>query len=305
MVLARMRLILIWIVFASTTNPGLAEDLKKADEAKTKKAKETPIWMQYLEASLPEYELLSPKSPKQKFSLTEKPLLVHTDPIEGEEQGLLYLWKDTDGRPVAAITGILMRFSPGDASWDELHEYHSLWHEPIRMQRNRSVVWQPSEPGVKWKEFRVDLKETKSSRMRQLQVNKVARRFKSKVDYRDRGEWNLRLITKPIYNYTYQNEDEDKLKQTVSGSVFAFCRSTDPEVLLMLESRTTKAGEKQWYWASVCFAGESSFLSLDGKEVWAEQPRFGSNIKHGSHFKIRTFNYVEALKRKQDIASKQ
>ena len=136
-------------------------------------------------------------------------------------------------------------------------------------------------------------------------VNKVARRFKSKVDYRGRGEWNLRLITKPIYNYTYQNEDEDKLKQTVSGSVFAFCRSTDPEVLLMLESRTTKAGEKQWYWASVCFAGESSFLSLDGKEVWAEQPRFGSNIKHGSHFKIRTFNYVEALKRKQDIASKQ
>jgi hypothetical protein len=266
---------------------------KKQNEVDEEKV-ELPVWRRYLEASMRDYTLDDPADPNAKFTLTDRPAFIHAEPLEGEERGLLYLWKDEDGRPVAAITGILMRFSEGDSSWHELHEFHSLWDVSIGMHDKGRNVWQPSEAGVTWEKFNVDSKVGKTERLRQLQMKKVARRFEAKMNYKDRGEWNLRMIDKPIYNYTYQNEN----KQSVSGGVFTFCRSTDPEVLLLIESRSKKDGEYEWFWTSACFSDGSSFLSLDGREVWSDDPpRFSANYKHASRFKNREFNFADVLKK--------
>jgi|GEM_PF-1310916 len=266
----------------------------KASNAKTSKPKESLPWMQYLDATLGDYVIVSKGNPKQRFARTDQPVLVHTDNIGGEEKGLLYIWKDSQGRPAAAITGILMRWEKGESTWEELHEFHSLWKEPIRMQVGNAGVWQPEQAGVKWNKFDVGFEPAKSERMRELQVKKIARRFKGKINYRERGAWNLRIMPKPIYKYEIKQQ---KAQPAVAGNIFAFCRSTDPEILLLLESRTDKAGKTEWYWASVCFAGDSSFLSLDGKEVWSDDPpQFGSNYKHASRFNDRGFNYLAKLK---------
>ena len=231
---------------------------KKQNQVEEKKEKkvELPKWRRYLEASMQDYTLDNPADPEGEFALTDRPVFVHAEPLDGEERGLLYIWKDKHGRPVAAITGILMRHTKGDSSWEELHEFHSLWDVSIRMYEKGIKVWQPSKAGVAWEKFNVDSKAGKTERLRQLQMKKVSRRFKARMDYPDRGEWNLRLIDKPIYKYSYQNEN----KQTVSGGVFAFCRSTDPEVLLLIESRSKKDRENEWFWASCCFSDSSSFL---------------------------------------------
>ena len=275
-----------------------AAGTKKQNQVKEKKV-ELPSWRRYLEASLREYNLDDPvddpvDDPKgDKFTLTDKPVFIHAEPLDGEERGVLYLWKNKEGRPVAAITGILSRYSESDSEWRELHEFHSLWDASIAMYEKGKNYWLPSEAGVTWEKFSVDSKAGKTERLRQLQMKKVARRFKARMEYKDRGDWNLRLIDKPIYNYTYQTKD----KQSVSGGVFAFCRSTDPEVLLLIESRSKKEGKNDWFWASVCFAGDSAFLSLDEKEVWKDDPpRFAADLKHSSRFKNYDFNFEDALK---------
>ena len=273
------------------------EGAKKQNQIKEKEVKdkkvELPTWRRYLEASMRDYTLDDPADPEGKFMLTERPVFIHAEPLQGEERGLVYLWKDKDGRPVAAITGILMRFSEGDSAWRELHEYHSLWDASVRMYDKGRKVWQPSGAGLTWEKFSVDSKEVaKTERLRKLQLKKVARRFKARMNYSDRGEWSLRLIDKPIYDYTYQNEN----KQSVSGGVFAFCRSTDPEVLLLIESRPKKDGEIEWFWAAACFSAHSSFLSLDEKEVWTiDQPRFSASYKHSSRDKNFNFNFEDVL----------
>ena len=83
-------------------------------------------------------------------------------------------------------------------------------------------------------------------------------------DDKDRN-WELRLLTQPLYRY--KSTDPDVL----DGALFAFVTSagTDPEALLVLEARKTRATNAPvWHHAVARFTDLNLWVRHKGKEVF-------------------------------------
>jgi len=77
----------------------------------------------------------------------------------------------------------------------------------------------------------------------------------------------LRLLPRPLYDYELRPTDS-----ALGGALFVFCEGTDPEVLLMLETRQTEDGPR-WQFALAAFSNYELHGSLAGKEVWSVPKR--------------------------------
>ena len=79
----------------------------------------------------------------------------------------------------------------------------------------------------------------------------------------------MRLLTQPIYRY----EITDAKSPIVDGAVFAFVwtAGTDPEALVVIESRRTDKGVA-WFYAPARFTNCEAWLQYQGKEVWRADP---------------------------------
>jgi hypothetical protein len=77
------------------------------------------------------------------------------------------------------------------------------------------------------------------------------------------GKWELRLLTRPLMRY--QPVDSD----IVDGALFTYIwpKGTDPELLMLLECRKTKAGV-EWRFAPARFSTREMWLKRDGNEIW-------------------------------------
>ncbi|MBC8356332.1 MAG: hypothetical protein H8E66_30505 [Planctomycetes bacterium] len=263
-----------------------------ADERATEKAapKQKP-WMQYCSLSLSEYRLALTADPNVSFELAKQPAFVHVDEVDASrELGLLYVWTDKRGRSIAAITSVLMTWSNGKA-WSELHEYHSLCDEPLEMIRDGRKIWTPPGPGLDWKEVPKGPKPAENKVQRQLQAKAIARRFKARGESRAGKLWDFRLLPRPVHSY----DDEEGNGKLASGSLFIFCRGTDPEVLIKLELRPSSTGEPRWHYGIANFTNMVSSVSYDGVDVWVDDPAAAPSKPHGSHFPSKNFDFKSRL----------
>jgi hypothetical protein len=100
---------------------------------------------------------------------------------------------------------------------------------------------------------------TPAGRLRQLRA--MAADFSATKTDRKSISRQLRLLTQPIYRY----ESPD---HTETGALFAFVEGTDPEVFLLVETRTGDKGPT-WHYAVARMNSVEFHVSHRGHEVWS------------------------------------
>jgi hypothetical protein len=128
-------------------------------------------------------------------------------------------------------------------------------------------VWNPSKGGLSFKPVPDAPKPAETPERRLRQMRDLADGFSAEHFYKGRT-WNkLRLLTKPFARFGKPGSEVQ------DGALFCFSHGTDPEVLLMLESRPGQDGP-EWQYA---FAPMTTFhinTFWKGKEVWSLPPRY-------------------------------
>lgn len=193
---------------------------------------------------------------RAKIQLLEQPILRWDNQRGTVVDGATFIWVQ-DHRPQAIGASWMTRKA-------SLLEIQSLAPQPLRATFDSNRFWNPAQPGLTWKPV-PDAPPPADSRPERLrQMKSLAQRFtthavKSPPDYPESSVWRFRMLTTPIYRYPEQ--------AAVDGTIFAYTQGTDPEVFLLLESRTEK-GSTQWYYG---FAGACVWELhglLDEVEVW-------------------------------------
>jgi hypothetical protein len=196
-----------------------------------------------------------------ELTLLAQPLNFYTNPVRGNDQhGAIFLWTE-GGRPavIASIWSALNRQNPEVRVLS--HEWHSLSVDPDMTAAGRGITpWRSGEPGVVWLPVENASRPAASRSQRLIQMRSIVRRYAVEIDVQ--GESELRLMEQPLYRYPEQVEG------ALDGAIFAFAMATDPELLLLLESRES-AGQPVWHIAYARFGNKAMTVKEGDRTVWS------------------------------------
>ncbi len=161
--------------------------------------------------------------------LIPDPVLRWSNPVAQEEDAGLFLWT-RQGRPEAAA-----QFFVRKNLW--MHEFQSLSETPFSVDWRGQTVWAPRQAGLL---FHVDpdSQPPDGSAIRRLrQMRAVAESFSASVEfqYDKESHYELRLLSRPLYRYGAADG------KVLDGTLWAFVQGTNPEVLLLVESRRARS----------------------------------------------------------------
>lgn len=223
-----------------------------------------------------DFDILRNGDEREKLALREEPIYVWSNPLVAHGQyGAVYVWT-WQGRPDAVGTIFVYNVSgPGDL-WI-MHEFHSLSPEKLTTARRsrRQTPWQP-QAGVEIKPLDDGPTPAAKPAARLSQMRAIAREFSVHTVTLQGERWELRLLPQPLFRYDVGGAE------AVDGALFAFVTSagTDPEVMLMIESRQTKSGPR-WHYAPLRFTLFDLTVEHQGKVVFksmnAELKKSGHN----------------------------
>jgi hypothetical protein len=171
--------------------------------------------------------------------------------------GSVVLWTH-DGCPEAAAS-IYQFFHKNQLNV----ELVSLSQMPLKADRNGRLRWSP-EAGVTLAPLPGAPEPAATANGRQLQMRALARTFTGYLAEPGEADdkWTeLRLMAKPLHQY----ETTDGSGR--EGALFALVTTTDPEIILIIESRKGTAG-RQWVWAAARMNFRPMQLKLADKLVW-------------------------------------
>ena len=193
-----------------------------------------------------------------------EPLIKFDNPISFIEDGFMFLWTDR-GRPAAVVKSY---HNLPNKTWGRT--FVSIATRPIEMQVGGKKLWTPQEAGISFAPLQGGPQPAEQPRQRLPQMREIARRFQvvDRWGIKDPTDWQLRLLTAPLYRYEVQEEG------VVDGALFGYALTTAPEALLLLEVRKTDNGLTWQYAVSRCTRFEIR-VALDGKQI-AEFPRLES-----------------------------
>jgi hypothetical protein len=203
------------------------------------------------------YEIRHADGGKQSLKLLPQPVLRWSNPLRGEVHGSVYLWT-RDGCPEA--TASVYQFFHRNQLNIELV---SLSEAPLEARRNGRVRWSPG-PGLKYAPLPGGPEPAAAVDARQLQMRALARKFTgylAEPGEADDKLTELRLMANPLHRYEATDGSGRE------GAVFALVTTTDPEIVLVIESRKGKAG-REWVWAAARMHFRPLQLKLADKVVW-------------------------------------
>jgi hypothetical protein len=184
------------------------------------------------------------------------PVLQWSNPVLGEVYGGVFLWT-RDGRPEAAAA-IFKWYSPHT---HRTHEFQSLSTSGITASRDGQQVWATARHGVEFQAVPGAPAPAETRAGRQLQVRMLARQFSAEITERDGVVHTLRLLPQPIYRYESPGDKRN------DGALFAFALGTDPDVLLLIESRSAD-GLDAWHYAPARMNWQDMRVRHDEQVVW-------------------------------------
>ncbi len=223
-----------------------------ADRATDSKAR-----LEFMKKSMTTHDVHALGDRRTRFRLLAEPVLRFTNPVGGSRDGALFLWLDDADRPAVA-TQIL--WNPQQI-W--VQEFSSLFTSPLIAKSADGRVWNPSRGGTSFKPVPDAAKPADTAERRLGQMRQLAEGFSAEHFYRGRT-WNqLRLLTKPLARFGKPGSDVQ------DGALFCFALATDPEVLLMLESRLGKDGP-EWQFAFAPMTGFAINTFWKGKAIWTK-----------------------------------
>lgn len=242
--------LLLAAVMGVFISPAAAQDPAADDAERTRRGA-------FLQSLYQEFDLTHAEAPQQPLTHMEKPLLRYSNPVRNFfSDGCTYFWLDGT-TPVAAATFSIR----GEGKlWGE---FSSLSASPVICKRNDDQTWAPEASNIVRRELKKSPAPTKSARLRLVQFRAMARRFRVLQRDSDANRDNdMRMLDQPIYRW------EDARRGVVDGAVFAFCETTDPETLLMMEVVQAEDDPKP-YWRYTIARSTSRPLKyyLDGELV--------------------------------------
>jgi hypothetical protein len=191
------------------------------------------------------------------LKLLPQSVLRWSNPLRGEVHGSVYLWTNNGCPEVAA--SIYQFFHR-----DQLNiELVSLSEVPLKADRNDRLRWSP-EAGVKYAALPESPPPADTTEKRQVQMRSLARKFTgylAEPGEADDKLTELRLMTTPLHRYEATDGSGRE------GAVFALVTTTDPEIVLLIESRKG-AGGREWVWAAARMHFRPLQLKLADKVVW-------------------------------------
>jgi hypothetical protein len=213
------------------------------------------------------YDIRHADDRKRALTLLPEPVLRWSNPTNGEVHGAVYLWA-RGGCPEAAASAYQL-FTRKQLNI----ELVTLAEVPLKAERNGKVRWTPGA-GVKFAPLPDGPAAAATPAARQLQMRALARKFTGYLGDRDEDSklQELRLMAKPLHQYEATDGSGRE------GAVFALVTTTDPEILLTVESRKTATG-REWVWAAARMHYCRVVLKLADKEVW-ELPRVAPPWDH-------------------------
>lgn len=187
------------------------------------------------------YDIRLSTSPAEALQIMPAPLLKWSNPARNSEDGAVFLWLK-DGRPEAIGSVFTYRRN----KVNKKHEFHSLATAPLSATFRGIQAWKAPTAGVTFAPVPDAPLPADSGRLRLIQLKSLARDFSASIETRLSGINELRLLSQPLHRY------EPNTAEVQDGAIFSFAVGTDPEALLLLESRKHK-GEWRWEFAVARF----------------------------------------------------
>jgi hypothetical protein len=203
----------------------------------------------------------------------EDPLTLHPQPVltwtNAENfMGAVYVWTHA-GRP--EVIGCIGSRQAAEGQCFVFNELHSLGTSPLPAATfgDGKRRWQPSTAGLAFAVLDDVPTPAAGAQKRLVQMRNIAREFTAAMK-QDEDVTQLRLLPQPIFRYTSAQNS------IVDGAIFAFVwKGTDPDLLLVLENRTSD-GTEVWQYAFARFNWRSMWAKRKGEETWrVEQSGMG------------------------------
>jgi hypothetical protein len=245
------------LALISWVAPGPA---RPQDEAK-KVAKGIDYWA----ASAARDRVAFASDPSKALDFRKEPALRWSNPVRKTDDGTLFLWTDR-GRPEVAAClshyGTIIN-----------HEFQSLSVATMEVRHDGRTVWSP-KPGIKPATIPGAPAPAAEAPERLRQMRALARDFKASLD----GPTELRPLTQPLYRFDIEKGRAD----VIDGALFGFVITTDPEALLLIESRVLdRGGAPAWHFSFARMTSYGLRGEHKGREVWRAEPvrDFDDNTK--------------------------
>jgi hypothetical protein len=235
---------------------GGSDQYARAQAPATPDAKKSDVRLKEMEQLVRSLKVVAidDRGKETTATLSAEPLHRWTDPTRDFDGGALWVWR-TSGRPVAVV-GV------------ELYAMWSLEFVSVSTGIVRSddilIHWKTRKAGVEFQEI-PDAPvpaDTKAGRLRQM--SELAKRF-SPREYWINGNgqhYALRLLPHPIDRYS------DPVSGVVDGGLFVCANGTNPESLLLIESRRRVDGPPKWSFAAAPFSRAEVSVKLGSHDVW-------------------------------------
>jgi hypothetical protein len=227
-----------------------------ADEPAKDKEEEARLAQQLkgMTRSAAQHTLASADTPKRTFKLREAALLRSSNPVSGTKDGAVFLWTER-GRPQV----VFKIFTYDNKSYG--HAWQSLSEGALTAERDGKVIWNPSGPGVAFREVPDAPKPAEAAAERLRQMKALAGKFTSTYTaaHLDNKPFELRLLAQPLYRYETDDAKTD-------GAVFGFVQSTALVALLLLESRPMRDGAR-WHYAFASLVSGPVTAKYGDKEI--------------------------------------
>lgn len=227
-------------------------------------------WKEFYAAEAAEYELFIQDQPPRKLKLETPPLMTYTNPVRtGAQHGAIYVWT-LDGRPEAIASFWSTDVAGNSALRDVTHEFQSLSLGPLGSRHAARVGskgpvpdWKLDRPGVELHLLAGAPTPAGSAPARLVQMRRLAQNFSAKITANNKETTSdLRLLPQPLMRYSSHSAE------VIDGALFAFVQATDPELILMIESRKTADGPR-WHYSAARFTNRPLQLKQGEREVWS------------------------------------
>jgi hypothetical protein len=193
----------------------------------------------------------------KKLVLTEEPLLRFDDQVTGVVDGTLFVWV-LDDLPTATASVWIRK------TGHEFHEFQSLAAGALTASNQGQPKWTPAQPGIERKLAPIAQPPAATAVGRLVQMRTFAREYTATVTARANDQQVLRLLPQPVYRYGQPGG------AVADGAIFAYCKGTNPEVLLLVEA--VKDGKKlEWHFAFARMTSRECDVRRDDKVVWSAQ----------------------------------
>ena len=235
---------------------GLAATAGAADPSAAPPTDQKPSRLTEMQARIDELELKTTGPEAHRLARSEHAILRYTNPIAGgTSQAATFLWLDGK-RPAAAIS---LSYRPGGRIWWELT---SLSDDPLELRKDMELVWKPTASSRKFERFPDSPVPAATPAARLTQLRELSRRFTVREFRREQWQ-DGRLLTQPLYRWS------DEAAGTVDGAIFGYAETTDPELLLIIETRQTQGlSDGEWRFALAKMTSAPMIVTLADKEIY-------------------------------------